>query len=120
MRCPNRYSVLSHFQNQHAAVRDGRMREPRLVEGLAVQPRGLDVLVAHRDVVCQNREKLPIAEPNCALCEEWTSDLIDRRAWAHGVESQRAEDVPRRSLSAIIVTGYTRRAVSVPQVHDLS
>jgi hypothetical protein len=28
--------------------------------------------------------------------------------------------VTRRSLSAIVVTGYTRRAVSVPQIHDLS
>ena len=66
-----------------------------------------------------NREQLPIAEPNRALCEDRTSDLIDRTARAYGIEAHRAEDVPRRSLSAIVVAGNSQRAVSVPNVHQL-
>src|ERR1700677_1037255 len=35
---PSSIWLVSHFQNHLSAVRDGRMRKPSSVEGLAVQP----------------------------------------------------------------------------------
>src|SRR6266702_7834317 len=116
---PGHVLIDSHLQYEFASTSDIGVCKPRLVPWLAVESGGLYVFVLRRYMVRLHSENLAIAHRDAAAREDGASNLVDCAPRALRIEAQRAEDIPGRGLSAIVITGNPETAISIPDVQQL-
>src|ERR1700731_5087131 len=69
-------------------------------------------------MVRNDRELFAIRHANRTLRKDRAADLVHRTAWADRIESHRAQHIPGRGLTAIIVSRNTERPGTVPEVQQ--
>src|SRR6185437_2206257 len=71
-------------------------------------------------MVCDDRELFSIRHTDRALRKDRTANLVHRAAGTDGIKSHRAQHIPRRCLSAIVVPRNSKRPISIPDIHQLA
>src|SRR5436309_3451724 len=99
------------------------MREPCLIERLAVPGGGLYIDVLRPIVLRNHRERSPTIllgiQMQCRLVYNGAADGVDAAAGIDRIEPQSTEYVPCRHLSAVHISTLSGRFVVIFQVHDL-
>ena len=110
--------LTTHHKTEFYSITDIIIRQVGLIVLFTVDIKLLHIQVLWRPVVRCHFDVFSITHPDRNSLCAWRTDIINIAGRSHRIETDAVEHIPRRHLSAIVVTTQCIRCISVETIDN--